>query len=92
MGIREDILLKLDAYIAIHYDQLIERVWDLYDDSRIAHGPDDDEFSTPEIIRKVRVSYVVHPDAEPRRGVPNLRYFWFNGDLLDLIAELDRMS
>lgn len=92
MSLYGDIKTALRDYIAVHHDQLIESVWAFYDDSHIAHDPDDDEFSVPEIIRKVRVSYVVHPDVEPRRGVPDLRYFWFSGDLLDLIAELDRMS
>lgn len=88
MSIRQDIRSALASYISIHHDQLIEDIFDFYDDSFVAGNEEDGHY----VHARTRVVYVVHPDAEPRRGIPNLRHYWHDGDLHSLIADLDRMS
>lgn len=85
MTIDERIRAALHHHIAEHHDQLIESVFQYYDDSYIAGDEEDGQY----IHTQVRVSYVVNPDIEPRLGIPNLRYFWYQGDMCGLIHTLD---
>lgn len=87
MSIEDQIRDGLRRYIVQFVDQLCEGVSDWYDTSRVAGDEEEGYWVWPETT----INYWVHPDVEPRRGIPNFRTFRSDASWDHLVRELDRL-
>jgi hypothetical protein len=88
MSVYDQITELLRRYVVAHVDQLCEAVVDWDDMSSVAGS----EESGCWVHAQIWVTYVVHPDVEPRRGIPNFRTYHWDATATHMIRELERMA
>lgn len=88
MTIDDKIRELLKWYIQRYVDQLCEGVLDWYDASTVAGSEESGEW----VHATVAITYWVHPDVEPRMGVPNYRHYNWDTDAITMIRHLEELS